>query len=89
MKNDSGAYRVIVYDTEGHPIEGAVLQLCDDTTCAFQPTDAEGVATFSVSEPKVYNIHVLMVPEGYAPDQGEYKTLDTWCDVEIFVEKAV
>jgi len=89
VKNDSGAYRVIVYDTEGHPVEGAVLQLCDDTTCAFQPTDAEGIATFSVSEPKVYDIHVLMVPEGYAPDQGEYKTLDTWCDVEIFVEKAV
>ena len=89
VKNDSGTYRVIVYDTEGHPVEGAVLQLCDDTTCAFQPTDAEGIATFSVSEPKVYDIHVLMVPEGYAPDQGEYKTLDTWCDVEIFVEKAV
>ena len=88
VKNDSGAYRVIVYDSEGHPVEGAVIQLCDDTTCAFQPTDAEGIATFTVSEPKAYDIHVLMVPEGYTPDQGKYRTMDTWCDVEIFLEKA-
>ena len=36
-----------------------------------------------------YPFASVLAPEGYAPDQGEYKTLDTWCDVEIFVEKAV
>ena len=87
VKNDSGEYRVIVYDLNGNPVEGAVIQLCDDVTCAFQPTDANGVAVFSVAGEKAYDVHVLMVPEGYAPDEGEYKTLDTYSDVNIFLEK--
>lgn len=29
-----------------------------------------------------------MAPEGYAPDDGVYKTLDTYSDVNIFLEKA-
>ena len=87
VKNDSGAYRVIVYDTEGHPVEGAIIQLCDETTCAFQPTNADGIATFSTEEQKVYDMHVLKVPEGYAPDQGEYKTMETYSDVSVFLKK--
>lgn len=87
VKNDSGAYRVIVYDTEGHPVEGAIIQLCDETTCAFQPTNADGIATFSTEEQRVYDMHVLKVPEGYAPDQGEYKTMETYSDVSVFLKK--
>ena len=88
IKNDSGEYHVIVYDMDGNPVEGAFIQLCDQTTCAFQPTDAEGVATFSVGEQKVYDVHVLAAPEDYAPDEAIYKTLDTFSDVNIFLEKA-
>jgi len=88
IKNDAGEYRVMVYDMDGNPVEGVIIQLCDDVTCAFQPTDADGIAVFSVEEQKVYDIHVLMAPEGYAPDEGEYKTLDTFSDVNIFLEKA-
>lgn len=75
IANDNGEYHVIVYDMDGAPVEGAVIQLCDETTCAFQSTDANGVATFSTEEQKAYDIHVLMAPEGYAPDDGVYKTL--------------
>ena len=88
VKNDSGEYHVIVRDMDGNPVEGAVIQFCDDVTCTFQPTDASGVATFSVEEQKVYDIHVLMALEGYAPDDGVYNTLDTFSDVNIFLEKA-
>ena len=88
IKNDSSEYHVIVCDMDGNPVEGAVIQFCDDTTCAFQPTDDQGVATFSVEEQKVYDVHVLMVPEGYTPDDGVYQTLDTYSDVNIFLEKA-
>lgn len=88
IRNDNDEYHVIVYDMDGNPVEGAVIQLCDETTCAFQPTDANGVATFSVEVQKVYDVHVLMAPEGYAPDDGVYKTLDTYSDVNIFLEKA-
>ena len=88
VKNDSGDYRVIVSDPEGNPVEGAVIQFCDDVTCAFQTTGADGVASFAVEQQKVYEVHVLMAPEGYAPDDGVYKTLDTYSDVNIFLEKA-
>ena len=66
---------------------GAIIQLCDETTCAFQPTNADGIATFSTEEQKVYDMHVLKVPEGYAPDQGEYKTMETYSDVSVFLKK--
>ena len=88
ITNDNGEYHVIVYDMDGNPVEGAVIQLCDEVTCAFQPTDASGIATFSVEEQKAYDIHVLMAPEGYAPDDSVYKTLDTYSDVNIFLQKA-
>ena len=86
--NDTGTYRVIVYDTEGNPIEGVVVQFCDDTTCSFEMTGAVGVATFSDREQKVWTVHLPVAPEGYAPDESEYQTLDTFSDVNIFLEKA-
>ncbi len=86
--NDSGAYRVIVRDEDGNPVKGAVVQFCDDTTCSLQKTKADGVATFATEEQKVYEVHVLKVPEGYAADEGVYKTLDTFSDVNITLKKA-
>ena len=88
VKNDSGKYHVIVLDADSQPVEGAVIQLCDETTCSFQPTGADGVATFAVTEQKVYEVHVLMAPEGFKPDPEVYKTLDTFSDVRIVLEKA-
>lgn len=86
--NDTGTYRVIVYDKEGNPVEGAAVQFCDDSTCSFEMTGADGVAVFNDREQKVWTVHLLVVPEGYALDEGEYKTLDTFSDVNIFLEKA-
>ncbi len=86
--NGDNKYRVFVYDMEGNPVAGAVVQFCDDVTCSFQPTDADGVASFPVSEQKVYEIHLLKVPEGYKPNADVYNTLDTYSDVNIFLEKA-
>ena len=86
--NDSGAYRVIVRDEDGNPVKGAVVQFCDDTTCSLQKTKADGVATFATEEQKVYEVHVLKVPEGYAADEGIYKTLETFSDVNVTLKKA-
>ncbi|MBQ6373291.1 MAG: TlpA family protein disulfide reductase [Clostridia bacterium] len=88
VKNESGAYRVIVCDRDGDPVEGVLVQFCDDVMCSFQPTDANGIATFNVEEQKVYDVHVLTAPEGYAPDDGTYNTLDTFSDVSIILDKA-
>lgn len=86
--NGEGKYRVYVCDTDGNPVEGAFIQFCDDATCAFQPTDANGLAEFSVDAEKVYEVHVLKVPEGFRQDERSYETLDSYSDVSIFLEKA-
>ena len=87
-EDDSGAYRVIVSDNNGDPVEGAVIQFCDDVTCSFQRTDAEGVATFTVEAQKVYDVHVLKAPEGYAVTDDIDHTPETFSDVGIVLEKA-
>ena len=86
--NDAGEYRVIVYDQDGNPVKGVAVQMCDDTACSFQKTKEDGVATFSMKAQKVYDVHILKVPEGYAGNGEAYKTLDTFSDVNIFIEKA-
>jgi len=37
IRNDSGAYHVIAYDMDGNPVEGAVIQLCDETPAPSSP----------------------------------------------------
>ena len=87
-KNESNEYRVIVYDTEGNPVKGVIVQLCDESTCSFQKTKADGIATFQVEVPKVYDVHVAKVPGGYQSSDETYQTLDTFSDVNIFISKA-
>ena len=81
-------YCVYVYDTEGKPVEGVIIQFCDDRTCTLKPTDANGVATFEVDAQKVYDIHVLKVPEGFRQDEKAYQTLENYSDVSIFLDRA-
>ena len=87
-KNESGEYRVFVYDEDGNPVKGVIVQLCDESTCSFQKTKADGMAIFQVDEPKVYDVHVGKVPEGYQTSDEAYKTLDTYSDTDIFISKA-
>ena len=86
--NGEGRYRVYVRDPEGNPVEGVLIQFCDDTLCSFQPTDADGLAAFEAGEEKVYDVHVLKAPEGFAADANTYHTLDTWSDVTVTLERA-
>ena len=86
--NDEGKYRVIVYDEEGNPVEGAFVQMCDEQSCSFQVTNQDGIAEFTPAEQKVYDVHLQAVPDGFAPDEGEYHTLETYSDVNIFLQKA-
>ena len=88
VRNDSGEYRVIVRDGDGQPVEGATIQLCDEKICTFGQTGADGIAVFAVEEQKVYEVHVLAAPEGFAADDTVYKTLDTGSDVSIVLKKA-
>ena len=87
-ENDSGEYHVFVYDTEGNPVKGVVVQMCDEISCSFQKTKEDGMAVFQVEAPKVYDVHLGKVPEGYVSNDEAYKTLDTFCDVNIYISKA-
>jgi len=86
--NGDNKYNVIVYDTDHKPVEGVVIQFCDDNTCSLQTTNADGVATFQVTEAKVYEVHVLKAPDEYRQDEQSYKTLEDFSDVTIFLDKA-
>ena len=63
-------YLVVVTDEEGSPIPGVTVQFCSDTACMTGVTDADGAARFD-REAGAYTIHLLLVPEGFAPDETE------------------
>ena len=84
--NDQNCFRVIVNDANG-PVQGVTIQFCDESTCNLGKTDANGIATFEFPEGTAYEVHVLKVPEGYQKTGETYKTLSTYSDVTITIEK--
>lgn len=64
-------YEVLVNDAAGKPVPGVTIQFCSDTECIMGTTNDKGIAAFD-KEAGSYTIHVLKVPEGYAPDDTEY-----------------
>ena len=81
------AYRVIVTDESGAPVEGVAIQFCSDVMCLKEDTGADGTAVFETEE-GTYTVHVLGVPEGYAEDKTEYKAPESYGDVNITISKA-
>ncbi len=85
LEEEADAYRVLVMNEAGDPLEGASVQFCTDTICMLQKTDAEGLARFQVA-PGVYTVHVLEAPEGYFSDpKQEYITEDVYSTLEIML----
>lgn len=60
-------YIFTVLDQNGDPVAGAMLQVCDDDTCTVFSSDEEGKVRFD-RENGEFEIHILMVPEGYTAD---------------------
>ena len=86
IKNDVKQYRIYVSDIEGNLIEGAMVQLCDDSTCRVENMDQSGLAVFKV-EQNEYTVHLLKQPKGYKKDNQEYKLPDEYSDLHIILEK--
>ena len=86
IKNDVKQYRIYVSDMEGNLIEGAMVQLCDDSTCRVEKTDKSGLAVFKVDQNE-YTVHLLKQPKGYKKDNQEYKLPDEYSDLHIILEK--
>ena len=64
-------YRVLVTDEYGAPVAGVTVQFCSDSECMLGETDDSGVAAFEQAGGS-YTVHLLRVPERYAPDDTEY-----------------
>ena len=61
-------YTVTVKDQNGNPVEGAAVQMCDDSGCKMPAaTDANGVVTFTYA-PSNFHITVVECPDGYTCD---------------------
>lgn len=86
--NGLQCYRVLVYDTDGNPVQGVTIQFCSDVACNMAKTDADGIARFDADEGMEYTIHMLKVPEGYTKNPGEYKTETVYSDVILFLDAA-
>ena len=87
-KAAQGAYRVIVSDADGNPVEGVAVQFCDDESCMFEMTDAGGAASFDMPESDGYTVHILNIPDGFAADDTEYKVPDHYGDMNVTLKPA-
>ena len=85
---EKAVYRVIVADADGNPVEGVAVQFCDDESCMFEMTDAEGAASFDMPEGDGYTVHILNVPDGFATDDTEYKVPDHHEDMHVTLKSA-
>lgn len=83
---DAGAYTVHVQDASG-PVKDVVVQFCDDTTCRFGSTGADGNVAFDAPEGKSYDIHLLQVPEGYRQVTEAFHTAETYGETVIELTK--
>ncbi|MBO7711694.1 MAG: hypothetical protein J6S83_14590, partial [Lachnospiraceae bacterium] len=86
-RNLAAAYQIHVTDDAG-PVEGVVIQFCDDTTCSIQETDADGTASFEAPAGKEYEVHVLVVPETYQEDPEVYTVSADSSEMTIQLKKA-
>lgn len=82
----AGKYVVTVVDEEGNPVPGAMIQICDATTCQVVPTDAEG-KVIHTGAPYAYEFHVLSVPAEFAPDAELYKLPEEGGSLTITLKK--
>jgi len=60
-------YEIHCVDQDGNPVQGVLLQICDDTTCQVVTTDANGSYTLK-AKPYAWEVHILKAPEGYTAD---------------------
>ena len=87
-ENIGGAYRVIVQDQDGNPVQGVTVQFCSEAECVLGKTDADGAASFDMPEGPGHEIHLLKVPEGFEKDGTTYSAPETYGDIVLVLNKA-
>ncbi len=64
------SYVLLCVDQDGQPVTGAMLQICNDSTCEVVTTDENGIYAFSTGS-YAWEIHVLKAPAGYTADSTD------------------
>lgn len=81
-------YTVKVVDESNAPVAGVMAQLCKDL-CVAKPTDANGVAEFTVEEiADGYKANIAVVPPGYTYEDGDVYFEDGATEVVLVLKAA-
>ncbi|MBQ1256323.1 MAG: TlpA family protein disulfide reductase [Clostridia bacterium] len=81
------AYIIRIADTNGNPVPGAMVQVCSDTLCNVYFSDENGQCAF-VLEPGSWEMHLLMIPEGYSGDTESVMELSPYGEeIDIVLQK--
>lgn len=90
--SDSAASKANVYsftcvDENGKGVEGVRLQICTEEQCRLYSTDKNGRVVCVDLPTAVYEVHVLMCPDGYSYDRNAvYTTSDTFESVTLTLQ---
>lgn len=84
----AATFKVTVVDEGGNPVVGCMVQVCKDT-CLPAITNAEGVATFSLTIEDGHKLQVSSCPEGYEYDGEESIYLEAGATEYTLTLKAV
>lgn len=84
---EAAGYRIIVLNEDKEPVPDVMVQFCSDTECMMDVTGEDGTAVFDV-EAGTYAVHILKVPDGYAPDTEEYAVSEEPGSITVTLQKA-
>lgn len=81
------AYLIRITDTSGAPVPGVMVQVCSEEICNVYFSDENGQCAF-VLAPDNWEMHLLMLPEGYTGDTESVTELDPLGEeINITLEK--
>ena len=79
----AGEYSVLVVDENDNPLSGVIVQFCTDSMCNLGKTGEDGTAVFAADNPGAYTVHIQGVPDGFAEDETEYVTEESYGQLKI------
>ena len=83
QQTEGGEYSVLVVDENDNPLSGAIVQFCTDSMCNLGETKDDGIAVFAADKPGAYTVHIQGVPDGFAEDETEYVTEESYGQLKI------
>ena len=63
-------YTLVFTDQHGEPVSGVMANICDEERCMPMFSDVTGMISFT-DVPYPYDVHVILVPEGYSFDTAQ------------------